>query len=40
MAKALGTTVTAETPAFDYWADGTGIPPGAVREGPKVMTGR
>jgi uncharacterized protein YbjT (DUF2867 family) len=39
MGKALGMTVTAETPAFDDWADGTGIPPGAVREGLRVMTG-
>ena len=39
MGRALGTTVTTQTPAFDDWAGNTGIPPGTVREGLKAMTG-
>jgi uncharacterized protein YbjT (DUF2867 family) len=38
MGEALGTTVTAQAPPFDAWADDMGIPAGTVRDGLKTMT--
>ncbi len=36
--QALGRNVTAETPAFDEWADRMGMPAGPLREGLETMT--
>lgn len=36
--EALGRTITAETPAFDEWADRMGMPAGPLRDGLKTMT--